>query len=94
MKKLWVILALIFSNNVYSVDLEKHIDIELNKCKEAVSTTPALADCYQAASEAWDAELNHQYKLLMQDLSEPAKTKLKESQRAWVKYKDTYFSGI
>lgn len=93
MKRLFV-LAFLFSNTIHAADLGKKIDTELEKCKVAVSTTPAISDCYQTASESWDVELNNQYKLLMQDLQQPAKTKLKESQRAWVKYKDTYFSGI
>ena len=38
--------------------------------------------------EAWDRELNKVYKLLMSELPDSQKTKLRNEERAWLKRKD------
>ena len=40
------------------------------------------------AYEAWDRELNKVYKLLMSELSDNQKTRLRNEERAWLKRKD------
>ena len=42
----------------------------------------------EAAYQAWDKELNKVYKLLMSELPESQKTKLRNEERAWLKRKD------
>jgi len=91
---LFAALLLSLGASVQAKDLGKSIDAALDKCQSTASATPEIVSCYQVATKAWDVELNNQYKLLMKDLHAPANAKLQQSQRDWVKYKDSYFSGI
>jgi len=76
------------------VEINNRIDSVLEKCKNGAQNTLATSECYSQATKSWDVELNKQYKLLMADQPEKAKTAIKESQRAWIKYKESYFLAI
>lgn len=81
----------------YPVFAQKHpIDTALTHClnKESASTTLGMMDCLIQAHDAWDKELNKQYTLLMADLSDESKNSLRQSQQAWIKYRDSYFSAM
>jgi len=50
----------------------------------------SIIDCIQQELERQDARLNVAYKKLMDALDGDRKTKLREAQRAWIKFRDTY----
>lgn len=50
--------------------------------------TVNILDCNAAEHEIQDARLNNNYKLAMQALSPDLKTKLRDAQRLWIKYRD------
>lgn len=71
---------------------EKHpIDIELQKCLDSKGnyTTQGMIECVIKATDSWDKELNKNYKTLLGLLTEEQKEKLKESQRQWIKFRDS-----
>jgi len=67
------------------------IDIELQKCLDSKenSTTQGMTECIIKAADSWDKELNKNYKTLLGLLTEEQKVKLRESQKQWIKYRDT-----
>ncbi|HHA1429937.1 TPA: lysozyme inhibitor LprI family protein [Enterobacter hormaechei subsp. xiangfangensis] len=86
--------SLLFCLSASAEGLKQNIDSTLQKCKmDAVSTIDSQ-NCYTKATTAWDAELGNQYKLLMKDQPENVRTILRDSQRQWIKYKDSYNKGI
>ena len=54
---------------------------------------PAMAEAVYIAGEQWDAELNKYYKIVMGKLDAAGQAKLKESQRAWLKFRDAELSA-
>jgi len=87
------LIILLFSSALFAED--KHpIDIEEEKCLNKDLTTAGMANCSYEAREKWDKELNRYYKLLFTVLNEQKKAKLKESQLAWIKFRDLEFENI
>ncbi len=77
---------------IYGQTEKKHrIDIELQKCLDSKenSTTLKMTHCVTKAADAWDIELNKNYKTLLGLLNKEQKEKLKETQRQWIKYRDS-----
>ena len=71
---------------------KKHpIDVELQKCLDTKEnyTTLGMTECIVKAADSWDIELNKNYKILLGLLTEEQKEKLKESQRQWIKFRDS-----
>lgn len=86
--------SLLFCLSASAEELKQNIDSTLQKCKmDAVSTIDSQ-NCYIKATIAWDTELGNQYKLLMKDQPENVRTTLRDSQRQWIKYRDSYNNGI
>lgn len=56
------------------------------------ATTIAIADCHSARYDAADKELNAVYREAMKSLPDNAKNKLKDAQKAWLKYRDAGFA--
>jgi len=56
-------------------------------CANAENTL-AIVDCHVARYAAADKELNAVYSEAMKSLSDAEKKKLKEAQKAWLKYRD------
>jgi len=54
-------------------------------------TTASMSECGWEAEEAWDAELNKNYKALMAKLDKPEQEKLKSAQQKWIQYRDLEF---
>ena len=76
----------------YAQETPKHpIDKALDACLEKDSTTAGMANCVGKAYEKWDKELNRLYAELMKKLSADARTKLKEAQLQWLKFRDSEF---
>lgn len=49
----------------------------------------SMRDAYADACDAYDALLNKYYKLLLNELEDSDKEKLKQAQRAWIKFRDS-----
>lgn len=74
---------------------DKHsIDKLEEECINKDSTTAGMANCTYEAQKQWDAEMNRYYKLLMAALDKNGQDKLRESQRAWIKFRDAEFESI
>jgi uncharacterized protein YecT (DUF1311 family) len=54
--------------------------------------TVAIEECQQKRYEKADRELNRVYGEIMKDLSPEGQKKLKEAQRAWLKYRDSAYA--
>ncbi|UZX56250.1 DUF1311 domain-containing protein [Yersinia ruckeri] len=87
-------LLLSLSTIAYSKELRKDIDDNLIKCKASAVSTMESVDCYASATDSWEAELNEQYKLLLQSQPKEIQVNLRNAQRAWVKYKESYISAM
>lgn len=88
------VLLLSLSTTAHSKELRKDIDDKLAKCKVSAVSTMETTDCYDTAIDSWEAELNKQYKLLLQDQPKEIQANLRNAQRAWVKYKESYISAM
>lgn len=69
---------------------QQSIDSDLDACLQEKSSTVDMSRCYKAASDAWDKEMNAQYHQLMQKLQGKQQEQLREAQRNWVKYRDSW----
>lgn len=69
---------------------EDPIDTTLAGCLDLPSgqSTAGMVQCLVTAYGAWDAALNEAYKDLMASLDPGQKDALRESQRAWLAYRD------
>ncbi len=61
-----------------------------NHCVDApeVESTAGMISCAQLGLEAWDETLNDYYQRLEDKLSREEFTKLRDAQRAWLKFRD------
>ena len=57
-------------------------------------TTAGMTNCTNSAAVSWDKELNRVYKELMNKLTGKGKNSLKQSQRQWLKYRDSEIQFI
>lgn len=64
-------------------------DACMSSGEAAQGVTVAMADCTSAEIEAQDAKLNVAYQQAMRGLEEGPRQKLREAQRAWIKFRDT-----
>lgn len=58
------------------------------QCMKGANTTVAMRDCAGAELKRQDTRLNQSYKTAMNSLEQPQQVKLRDAQRAWVKYRD------
>jgi len=73
--------------------IEKHpIDVEFEKKTDADPSTAGMIDACRWAEKEWDKLLNNNYKLLMKKLDKDNQTRLRNSQREWVKFRDLEFA--
>lgn len=71
---------------------DKHpIDKWYSQCLDKDSSTLNMLNCTSKAYEMWDKELNKIYQSLIKKLSIKEKEILKESQRNWLKFRDSEF---
>lgn len=91
---IWLIVVLSSVPRVYA-EQQHPIDRELTSCiDKSKYVTAEMVKCGEEAYKKWDAELNKYYGLLMKILGDDAKKKLKESQIAWLKFRDLEFDFI
>ncbi|MDO5089156.1 MAG: lysozyme inhibitor LprI family protein [Leptotrichiaceae bacterium] len=71
----------------YESSLLKRMETLEAELKPALDSgiTSDMVNASSALSEAWEAELNKVYKLLMAELPENEKVKLRTAQREWIK---------
>ena len=55
---------------------------------ECDGSTPEMVDCLMAQHAHWDKELSVAYQQAMKDATPAEKDKLREAERAWIKYRD------
>ena len=55
---------------------------------ECTGSTPEMVDCLMAQHAHWDKELTVAYQRAMTDATPAEKDKLREAERAWIKYRD------
>ena len=74
---------------------DKHpIDVQFDKDIDKNSSTHGMVAAYQNALKSWDKELNKHYQKLMAGLDAAGKANLKDSQRAWILYRDKEIHNI
>ena len=67
----------------------KPVDDELNDMLSYAQSTADMTSAINYASEAWYAELNIIYKILMERLSKEEQLSLRDKQRNWIKRRDS-----
>ncbi len=80
-----------------SKEKEHPIDKDWRKCVESYGSNyskSAMFECHDIAYKKWDAELNNNYKILMGKLDETGKTALRNTQIAWIKFRDSEFKVL
>lgn len=79
------------NNELYPANKDdKHpIDTWIEKELEKDGTTLGQCSALWEATEKWDTELNASYRRLMNKLGTQEAQKLKEAERAWIKFKDS-----
>ena len=69
---------------------DNYDSLEYESCLEKAIADFDMMDCTFQELERQDARLNAAYKKLMAASSEHQKTTLREAQRAWIKFRDTW----
>ena len=88
MKK-WLPVAALFASSL-ALAQQHPIDQQLQQCLNRESSTAGMSQCYSTATQAWDKEMNAQYTGLMKTLTGEPKDKLRQAQRAWLTYRDSW----
>ena len=70
------------------------VDRALTHCLNSAETHIAITTCYQQATQAWDNELNTAYRQLITQATPEFKDALKQSQRHWIDYRDSYVDAL
>ena len=74
---------------------DKHpIDVQFDKDIDKNSSTHGIVAAYENALKSWDKELNKHFQKLMGGLDAAGKANLKDSQRAWIVYRDKEIHNI
>lgn len=55
---------------------------------ECTGSTPEMVDCLMAQHAHWDKQLTIAYQQAMKDAVPAQKEKLRDAERAWIKYRD------
>jgi uncharacterized protein YecT (DUF1311 family) len=73
-------------------EVERRLSPAFNECQSngdaARGITSAMMGCLGEENERQDARLNQAYRMVMKRLPTSGKTKLRQSQRAWIKNRD------
>ena len=91
MKPGLLLMLLLLNTTAMAEDLPS--DASLKRCLNDAPTTLAMNQCYAAANQAWDQEMNQQYNTLMKTLTGDAKNRLRIAQRAWLSYRDSWLAA-
>lgn len=91
------IMILLTFNLIAQVDGQIHpIDKWHQECleQEDNQNTIGMTECDNLALEKWDKELNKVYNSLIKKLTPKGKETLKNSQKAWLKFRDAEYNAI
>ncbi|KOC87793.1 lysozyme inhibitor LprI family protein [Winslowiella iniecta] len=91
MKRVLLAIGLLLPLGVLAA--ENPIDRELESCLNSNSSTAGMSQCYDTANRAWDKEMNTQYQAVMAKLDDAQKAKLRDAQRNWLKYRDSWLEA-
>lgn len=83
---LWVVPLLMAAAPVPPATLDQ----QLTQCLEKNSSTVGMSTCYNNSATAWDTQINQYYQLLGGDKN----TELRNSQIAWLKFRDLEFTWL
>jgi uncharacterized protein YecT (DUF1311 family) len=73
---------------------EDRIDVEYNECLNKDSSSVNICNCAFVAYDKWNKELDNAYKKVLKTLKkEKDRDALKQSQTAWVVFKDAEFKA-
>lgn len=89
MKKKVGILVVLSLLVIPSWSLAHFISEEMDQCMEKDPSTSGQLECMEIAFDKWDEELNRVYTILMTNLDTESKEALQESQRRWIKFRDS-----
>jgi uncharacterized protein YecT (DUF1311 family) len=70
------------------------IDKFYNECIERDGSTASMSDCTRQAAKMWDAEMNKAYNKLLHLLGPTKGQAARESQRAWILFRDQELHAI
>ena len=92
LKPFVAVIMLVVLNAVSAVWAEEsRFSSEFDQCMDrSGGATFDMIECMTAEHEKQDVKLNAAYKKLMNAESEERKKKLREAQRAWIKFRDAY----
>lgn len=98
MKNLTVLIVALFCVlSFYGQETNHPLVVSLNACLERDDgqSNMGMINCMMTSRDAWDVELNKNYKALRTVLNEEEKGQLKKAQLAWIAYRDSElaFSG-
>ncbi|MCU5773654.1 DUF1311 domain-containing protein [Erwiniaceae bacterium BAC15a-03b] len=91
MKKNLLALCLALPSAVFAAS--NPIDSALESCLNSNSSTVGMSQCYDTANQSWDKEMNRQYNSVMKKLNSGQKAKLRDAQRNWLKYRDSWLTA-
>jgi uncharacterized protein YecT (DUF1311 family) len=69
-------------------------DIKYQACQEKAVSTVDIRECIGNAAAEWDKVLNEQYKQLLKNQPAEVVEALRQSQRAWLVYRDSYQAAV
>jgi uncharacterized protein YecT (DUF1311 family) len=67
------------------------IEVKSKACYDKAVSTHDMIECADKDYTAWDKEMNKVYQALLKKVDKSAQTMLRESQRAWITYRDNAF---
>jgi uncharacterized protein YecT (DUF1311 family) len=71
-------------------EIEARYSKAFKTCPGLERSTAEMIDCIDAETKVQDKALNATYQKIMKDLNDRQKGKLREAQRAWITYRDSW----
>lgn len=80
------LLGLLLAGAAHAAKVDRYYSKTYNACMDtAGGSTMPMAECMGAEHDAWDAQLNKVYQVLMASRPAAAKAELRDDERAWLK---------
>lgn len=90
MRNIFIAFLLCITNTAFAQEepVPHPVDIWLQQALEKDYTTVGMREAMNTAREKWDQEMNQIYTRLISRLNKEQRVSLRESQRAWLKFRD------